>query len=140
VILEAVAMETVTEGAEPSTPATAMAEGTASELGAAIAPEVRVETQVDSHLGTSTEVVVCETEVQETAPIHSAPMSEATSTSRGGLELLADNLVDPAVLARNMERCAVQSNGSRYVAGTLSSNVLRSSEYLLTVFPAAECH
>jgi hypothetical protein len=30
-------------------------------------------------------------------------MSEATSTSRGGLELLDDNLVDPVVIARNME-------------------------------------
>jgi hypothetical protein len=30
-------------------------------------------------------------------------MSEGTSTSRGGLELLNDDLVDPAVVARNME-------------------------------------
>jgi hypothetical protein len=102
-IPEAVAMETVTEGAEPSTPATAVAEGTAPELTAAIAPEVRVETHVDSHLGTSTEVVVCEPEDQEVTLIRSTPMSEATSTSRGGLELLAENLVEPAILARNME-------------------------------------
>jgi hypothetical protein len=62
-----------------------------------------VETHVDVHLGTSTEVVVREPEVQEAAPIRSAPMSEATSTSRGGLELLDDKLVDPVVIARNME-------------------------------------
>jgi hypothetical protein len=30
-------------------------------------------------------------------------MSEATTTSRGGLELLADDLINPAVVARNME-------------------------------------
>jgi uncharacterized membrane protein len=30
-------------------------------------------------------------------------MAEATSTSRGGLELLADDLVDPATVARNLE-------------------------------------
>jgi hypothetical protein len=30
-------------------------------------------------------------------------MAGATSTSREGLELLDDNLVDPAVVARNME-------------------------------------
>jgi hypothetical protein len=49
-------------------------------------------------------------EVHEVAPIRSAPMSEATLTSRGGLELLVDDLVDPAVVACNMEsmRRAVQ--------------------------------
>jgi hypothetical protein len=62
-----------------------------------------VETQVNAHLGTSTELVVREDKVQEAAPIRSAPMSEATSTSRGGLELLDDDLVDPAIVACNME-------------------------------------
>jgi hypothetical protein len=102
-IPEAVAMEMVTEGVEPSSSATAVTEGTTRELGAAIAPEVRLETHVESHLGTSTEVVVREPEVQEAAPIRSAPMSEATSMRRGGLELLADNLVYPAVVAHKIE-------------------------------------
>jgi hypothetical protein len=30
-------------------------------------------------------------------------MSEAAATSRGGLELLADDLVDPTIVARNLE-------------------------------------
>jgi hypothetical protein len=30
-------------------------------------------------------------------------MAEATSTSRGGLELLVDDLVDPATVAQNLE-------------------------------------
>jgi uncharacterized membrane protein len=30
-------------------------------------------------------------------------MSGATTTSRGGIELLADDLVDPAAVARNLE-------------------------------------
>jgi hypothetical protein len=30
-------------------------------------------------------------------------MSEAAATSRGGLELLADDLVDPTTVARNLE-------------------------------------
>jgi hypothetical protein len=30
-------------------------------------------------------------------------MSGATTTTRGGIELLADDLVDPAVVARNLE-------------------------------------
>jgi hypothetical protein len=30
-------------------------------------------------------------------------MSETATTSRGGIELLADDLVDPAAVARNLE-------------------------------------
>jgi hypothetical protein len=30
-------------------------------------------------------------------------MSEPTTTSRGGLELLADDLIDPVMVARNLE-------------------------------------
>jgi hypothetical protein len=49
------------------------------------------------------EVVVCSPEIQDAEPIRSAPMSEATTSSRGGIELLADNLVDPATVARHLE-------------------------------------
>jgi hypothetical protein len=54
-------------------------------------------------LGASTEVVVREPDIQDVALIRLAPMTEATSTSHGGLELFADDLVDPAVIARNLE-------------------------------------
>jgi hypothetical protein len=36
-------------------------------------------------------------------PIHSAPMSKAAVSSRGRLELLADDLVDPGTVVRNLE-------------------------------------
>jgi hypothetical protein len=49
------------------------------------------------------DVVVRSTEIQDAEPIHAAPMSEATMTSRGGLELLADELIDLAMVARNLE-------------------------------------
>jgi hypothetical protein len=49
------------------------------------------------------EVVVRSPEIQDAEPIRSAPMSETATTSRGGIELLADNLVDPVVVVRNME-------------------------------------
>jgi hypothetical protein len=49
------------------------------------------------------EVVVCSPEIQDAEPIRSAPMSEAATSSRGGIELLADNLVDPATVARHLE-------------------------------------
>jgi hypothetical protein len=49
------------------------------------------------------EVVVYSPEIQDTEPIRSAPMTEAATSSRGGLELLADELVDPATVARHLE-------------------------------------
>jgi hypothetical protein len=48
------------------------------------------------------EMIVRSPEIQDAAPIRSAPMAEATTTSRDGLELLADNLVDPVTVARNL--------------------------------------
>jgi hypothetical protein len=49
------------------------------------------------------EVVVRSPEIQDAEPIRSAPMSGATTSSRGGIELLADDLVDPATVARHLE-------------------------------------
>jgi hypothetical protein len=49
------------------------------------------------------EVVVRSPEIQDTEPICSAPMTEAATSSRGGVELLADGLVDSATVARHLE-------------------------------------
>jgi hypothetical protein len=49
------------------------------------------------------EVVVRSPEIQDAEPIRSTPMSKAATSSRGGIELLADDLVDPATVARHME-------------------------------------
>jgi hypothetical protein len=49
------------------------------------------------------EVVVHSPEIQDAEPIRSAPMSGAATSSRGGIELLADELVDPAMVARHLE-------------------------------------
>jgi hypothetical protein len=49
------------------------------------------------------EVVVCSPEIQDAEPIRSAPMSGAATSSHGGIELLADDLVDPAAVARHLE-------------------------------------
>jgi hypothetical protein len=49
------------------------------------------------------DVVVQSPEIQDAEPIRSAPISEAATTSRGGLELLADDLIDPTMVARNLE-------------------------------------
>jgi uncharacterized membrane protein len=49
------------------------------------------------------EVVVRSPELQDAEPIRSAPMTKAATSSRGGIELLADDLVDPATVARHLE-------------------------------------
>jgi hypothetical protein len=49
------------------------------------------------------EVVVRSPEIQDAKPIRSAPMTEAATSSRGGIELLAYELVDPATVARHLE-------------------------------------
>jgi hypothetical protein len=49
------------------------------------------------------EVVVRSPEIQDAEPVHSALMTEAATSSRGGVELLADDLVDPATVARHLE-------------------------------------
>jgi hypothetical protein len=49
------------------------------------------------------EVVVRSPEIQDAELIHSAPMSGAATSSRGGIELLADDLVDLAAVARHLE-------------------------------------
>jgi hypothetical protein len=65
----------------------------------AMAEEKRDEVLPDSSL----EVVVHSPEIQDAEPIRSAPMSRAATSSRGGIELLADDLVDPAAVARHLE-------------------------------------
>jgi hypothetical protein len=51
----------------------------------------------------SLEVVVRSQKIQDAEPIRSAPITEAATSSHGGLKLLADDLVDPAMVARNLE-------------------------------------
>jgi hypothetical protein len=49
------------------------------------------------------EVVVRSSEIKDAEPIRSAPMTEAATSSHGGVELLADVLVDLATMARHLE-------------------------------------
>jgi hypothetical protein len=48
-------------------------------------------------------VAICSPEIQDAEPIRSAPMTEATASSRGGIELLADDLIEPATMAKHLE-------------------------------------
>jgi hypothetical protein len=49
------------------------------------------------------EVAIRSLEIQDAEPIRSAPLMEATTSSRGGIELLADDLVEPATVAKHLE-------------------------------------
>jgi hypothetical protein len=68
-----------------------------------VAPGVAEEVRDDALPESSLEVVVRSPEIQDAEPIRSTPMSEAAVTSRGGLELLADDLTNPSTVARNLE-------------------------------------
>jgi hypothetical protein len=49
------------------------------------------------------EVAVCSPEIQDADPIRSALMTEAATSSRGGIELLANDPVNPTTVARHLE-------------------------------------
>jgi hypothetical protein len=49
------------------------------------------------------EVAIRSPEIQDAEPIRSAPMTEAATSSRGGTELLTDDLVEPATVAKHLE-------------------------------------
>jgi hypothetical protein len=52
---------------------------------------------------TAMEVVVRSLEIQDAEPTCSAPMPGAATSSRGGIELLADDLVDPTAVAHHLK-------------------------------------
>jgi hypothetical protein len=65
----------------------------------------------DVLLESTLEVVIRSPEIQDAEPIRSAPKSGAAMSSHGGIELLADDLVDPVAVARHWRRCARPSSG-----------------------------
>jgi hypothetical protein len=73
------------------------------EVASGEAPAMAGEERDDVLPESTLEVVVRSLEIQDAEPIRSAPMSGSAMSSRGGLELLADDLVDPAVVERHLE-------------------------------------
>jgi hypothetical protein len=98
-IPEAVPVEVLAPEAQEAAGVAPEPVGVASGGAPAMTEEKRDEVLPDSSL----EVVVRSPEIQDAEPIRSAPMSGAATTSRGGIELLADDLVDLATVARNLE-------------------------------------
>jgi hypothetical protein len=73
--------------------------GVAAGEAAATTEGVETTTQPEPAL----DVVVRSPEIQDAEPIRSALMTEATPSSHGGVELLTDDLIDPATVARHLE-------------------------------------
>jgi hypothetical protein len=86
-----VTQEAAVEALEPTEVAAGEATATTGGEGDVALPEPALE------------VVVRSPKIQDADPIRSAPMTEAATSSRGGIELLADDLVDPATVARHLE-------------------------------------
>jgi hypothetical protein len=95
-IPEAVPVEGVVPEAEVIT-------GAASGLVETAAPEITEEVHDEALPETSMDVVVRSPEIQDAEPIRSTLMSEAATTCRDVLELLADDLINPTTVARNLE-------------------------------------
>jgi hypothetical protein len=91
------------EGVMPETQETVGAAIEPAEIAGGEALGVAEEVRDDVLPESSLEVVVRSPEIQDAEPIRSAPMSEAATSSRGGIELLANNLVDLAAVVRNLE-------------------------------------
>jgi hypothetical protein len=91
---------------QKSTPEVPEATGGAPEPMEEVVEEAAVaagEEEVTTSPEVALEVAICSPEIQDADPIRSAPMTEAAASSRGGIELLADDLVDPAMVARHLE-------------------------------------
>jgi hypothetical protein len=95
-IPEAVPVEGIVPEAEVATKA-------ATEPAEMAAPGVTEEEHGDALPEVNLEVVVRSPVIQDAEPIDSAPMSKAATTSRGGLDLLTDDLISPAAVAHYME-------------------------------------
>jgi hypothetical protein len=90
----------------PMVPEPKVATGTTfepTEIAGGGAPGVTEEVHDGVLPGSNLDIVVPSPEIQDAEPIRSAPMSGTATTSRGGIELLAADLVDPAAVARSLE-------------------------------------
>jgi hypothetical protein len=91
------------EGHAPESQGTARAAPEPAEVASGEAPVMAAEERDDVLPVTAMEVVVRSPEIQDAKPIRSAPMPVAATSNRGGIELLADDRVDPAAVALHLK-------------------------------------
>jgi hypothetical protein len=88
---------------QKSTPGAPEAAGGAPEPVEEVVEEAAGGEVVTTSPEVTLEVAIRSPKIQDAEPICSAPMTEATASSRGGVELLADDLVEPATVAKHLE-------------------------------------
>jgi hypothetical protein len=91
------------EGQAPETQGAAGEAPELMEVASGEAPTMVGEERDDALPESTLEVVIRSPEIQDAETIRSVPMSGTATSSRGGVELLADDLVDPAAVARHLE-------------------------------------
>jgi hypothetical protein len=91
------------EGLAPETQGATGAAPELVEVASGEAPAMAGEERDDVLPESTLEVVIRSPEIQDAEPIRSTLMSGAATSSRGGVELLADDLVDPAEVACHLE-------------------------------------
>jgi hypothetical protein len=91
------------EGLAPETQEAARAAPKPAEVASGGAPMTAEEERDEVLLESNLEVVVRSPEIQDAEPIRSVPMSGTATTSRGGIQLLVDDLIDPAAVAHHLE-------------------------------------
>jgi hypothetical protein len=116
-------METAAGEVESAVPVAEVPVGASPGPGAPVAPEIIEGVDVDVLPESSMDVVVRSPKIQDAEPICVAPMSEVAATSRDGLELLADDHVDPMTVARNLESMRRVEQWMKVRHNTLSSQV-----------------
>jgi hypothetical protein len=123
------------EGQAPETQGAAGGAPELMEVASGEAPAMAGEERNDILPELTLEVVVRSPEIQDAEPIRSAPMSGAAMSSRGGVELLADDLVDPAAVAHHLEamrqaeqwmkvscRCPLRNQVEKYLGSCVMSD------------------
>jgi hypothetical protein len=114
---------------ESVVPEAEVATGAATEPAETAALGMTEEVHGDALPETSLDVVVRSPEIQDAEPIRAAPMSEVATTSRDGLELLADDLINPATVARNLESMRQTEQWMKVRNGTLEYSKSVGLEY-----------
>jgi hypothetical protein len=112
---------------ENLTPGTQKATGGAPELMEVAVGEAAATTgeeEATAQPEPALEVVVRSPEIQDAEPIRSVPMTEAATSSRGGVELLADDLVVPATVARHLEAVRQAEQWMKVSSRTLGESIL----------------
>jgi hypothetical protein len=103
--------------------------GTATKSAETTAPRVTEELHDDALSETRLDVLVSSPEIQDADPIRSAPMSEAAATSHDRLELLADDLINPVTVARNLKSMRRAEQWMKVRNSTLESSNSTKLEY-----------